>query len=225
MIEDKPKKYSGLTKDNYFIESDSIEHFNIQDLQWFGVTETMSREEVDKRFNRLYSLPLDYKPMKTKEPDNEQYPEYCPHFDRDVPCSQCIENVNNSMNTKETGELLKEALQNEETMKEVIRLATEAQRSVLDTKEKLSKEIRKWIRDYWYSLQDESETFLPEKKRVELEHCIRYFIRETREQAVKSKINKEHFQANMLDGDKVEDCGGAMLSAKSVWEYIQSLSE
>lgn len=32
---------------------------------------------------------------------------------------------------------------------------------------------------------------------------------------------KEYFEANMLDGDKVEDCGGAMLSAASVLEYVQ----
>ena len=33
---------------------------------------------------------------------------------------------------------------------------------------------------------------------------------------------KEHFEANMLDGDKVEDCGGAMLSAEDVWKYIEN---
>lgn len=37
----------------------------------------------------------------------------------------------------------------------------------------------------------------------------------------KMKRVKEHFEANMLDGKPVEDCGGAMLSAISVWEYIQ----
>ena len=31
---------------------------------------------------------------------------------------------------------------------------------------------------------------------------------------------KKHFEANMLDGDNVEDCGNAMLSAKSVLEYV-----
>ena len=31
---------------------------------------------------------------------------------------------------------------------------------------------------------------------------------------------KAHFEQNMLDGDKVEDCGNAMLSAKSVWKYL-----
>lgn len=31
---------------------------------------------------------------------------------------------------------------------------------------------------------------------------------------------KADFQANILDGDKVEDCGKAMLSVESVWEYI-----
>lgn len=38
-------------------------------------------------------------------------------------------------------------------------------------------------------------------------------------------IDKEHFEANMLDGEKVEDCGGAMLSAKNVWEYLKSLQD
>lgn len=32
---------------------------------------------------------------------------------------------------------------------------------------------------------------------------------------------KKHFEANMLDGDDVNDCGGAMLSAKYVLEYLQ----
>ena len=34
---------------------------------------------------------------------------------------------------------------------------------------------------------------------------------------------KKHFEANMLDGDDVKNCGGAMLSAESVLEYISSL--
>jgi hypothetical protein len=32
---------------------------------------------------------------------------------------------------------------------------------------------------------------------------------------------KKHFEANMLDGDPLEDCGGAVLSAESVFEYIK----
>lgn len=35
---------------------------------------------------------------------------------------------------------------------------------------------------------------------------------------------KSHFEQNMLDGDKVENCGKAMLSAESVWEYISDLA-
>jgi len=39
-------------------------------------------------------------------------------------------------------------------------------------------------------------------------------------------LTKQHFEQNMLDGDSVEDCGGAMLSAESVWEYLeQSISK
>ena len=34
------------------------------------------------------------------------------------------------------------------------------------------------------------------------------------------KIKKE-FEANMLDGDDINDCGGAMLSAKEVWLYFR----
>jgi len=39
----------------------------------------------------------------------------------------------------------------------------------------------------------------------------------------KARITKEQFEANLLDGDKVEDCGGAMLSAKDVWEVLSKL--
>ncbi len=41
----------------------------------------------------------------------------------------------------------------------------------------------------------------------------------------KPKQGKKHFEANMLDGDPVNDCGGAMLSARSVWEYINKYYE
>ena len=36
---------------------------------------------------------------------------------------------------------------------------------------------------------------------------------------------REHFEANMLDGDDVYDCGKAMLSAESVYEYIKNYYE
>jgi len=42
---------------------------------------------------------------------------------------------------------------------------------------------------------------------------------------VKARITKEWFEANLLDGDKVEDCGNAMLSAKNVWEVLSELSK
>ena len=35
------------------------------------------------------------------------------------------------------------------------------------------------------------------------------------------KTLKLDFEANMLDGDNVDDCGGAMLSAKEVWELTK----
>ncbi len=37
-------------------------------------------------------------------------------------------------------------------------------------------------------------------------------------------INKKHFEENMLDGDPVEDCGGAMIRASEVWEYLSLLN-
>ena len=33
---------------------------------------------------------------------------------------------------------------------------------------------------------------------------------------------KKDFEANMLDGDKIDDCGGTMLSAKDAWEWCSS---
>jgi hypothetical protein len=32
---------------------------------------------------------------------------------------------------------------------------------------------------------------------------------------------KKTFEANLLDGDKVNDCGGAILDAKDVWEVLE----
>ena len=34
-------------------------------------------------------------------------------------------------------------------------------------------------------------------------------------------IIRKHFEANMLDGDDVYDCGKATLSAEDVYEYIK----
>lgn len=36
---------------------------------------------------------------------------------------------------------------------------------------------------------------------------------------------KKHFEANMLDGEPVDDCGRAMLSAAEVWEYIEEVMD
>jgi hypothetical protein len=36
---------------------------------------------------------------------------------------------------------------------------------------------------------------------------------------------KCHFEANMLDGDDVYDCGKAVLSAEDVYEYIKKYYE
>ena len=32
---------------------------------------------------------------------------------------------------------------------------------------------------------------------------------------------QKHFEANMLDGDSLKDCGNAMLAAEDVFEYMQ----
>jgi len=40
---------------------------------------------------------------------------------------------------------------------------------------------------------------------------------------VEEEIKKD-FEANMLDGNKVEDCGKAMLSAEYVYEYLRSFA-
>jgi len=38
---------------------------------------------------------------------------------------------------------------------------------------------------------------------------------------VKENFNfRKHFEANMLDGADVYDCGKSMISAEEVWEYI-----
>ena len=34
------------------------------------------------------------------------------------------------------------------------------------------------------------------------------------------KIEKEIFEANMLDGDKVDNCGGAMFTVDAVLDYV-----
>ena len=36
---------------------------------------------------------------------------------------------------------------------------------------------------------------------------------------------RRHFEANMLDGEDVYDCGKAMLSAEYVYEYIKKYCE
>lgn len=57
---------------------------------------------------------------------------------------------------------------------------------------------------------------------------VKLFIQSEISKAVakerESIINKKHFEENMLDGDLVEDCGGAMLRASEVWEYLSLLN-
>lgn len=35
--------------------------------------------------------------------------------------------------------------------------------------------------------------------------------------------HKKYFEANLLDGDKVENCGGAMIRADEVWEVAKEM--
>jgi histone deacetylase complex regulatory component SIN3 len=88
------------------------------------------------------------------------------------------------MNTKEPGERIKEVLQNEETMKEVIRLATEEQQSVLDTKEQ-------WEKDFRWFLGSE-----------ELTEEVKDFIRATREQTKKEE--RERIYNKLLDDEELQ---------------------
>lgn len=38
-------------------------------------------------------------------------------------------------------------------------------------------------------------------------------------------LDKQHFEENLLDGDSLDDCGGAMLSAVAVFEYLEERLE
>lgn len=57
-------KYSGVTKDGYFIQSDSIDHFRLQELKSFCITETMTEAEIVKQFGLDYELPKDFRKIK-----------------------------------------------------------------------------------------------------------------------------------------------------------------
>lgn len=56
----KTYKYSGLTKDGYFIQSDILDHFKLQELTQFMVTETLTEKEIRKYFGTEYELPSDF---------------------------------------------------------------------------------------------------------------------------------------------------------------------
>lgn len=53
-------KYSAVTKDGFFIQSNNIDDFRLQDLESFTVTEKMTKEEVIKHFGLDYKLPEDF---------------------------------------------------------------------------------------------------------------------------------------------------------------------
>jgi len=58
-----------------------------------------------------------------------------------------------------------------------------------------------------------------------LEETIMHLITLHTDKAVKaSRMSQEYFEANLLDGDDVNDCGGAMLSAENVWELIDEFN-
>lgn len=53
-------KYTGLTKDGFLIQSDILDHFRLQDLTQFTVTEQMTEEQIRKEFGTDYDLPADF---------------------------------------------------------------------------------------------------------------------------------------------------------------------
>lgn len=57
-------KYSGITKDDYFIQSNNIDDFRLQDFKSFTYTEKMTEKEVIKRFGRNYDLPKDFNSLQ-----------------------------------------------------------------------------------------------------------------------------------------------------------------
>lgn len=78
--------------------------------------------------------------------------------------------------------------------------------------EKLPKNVRMWIIDYWYLLQDECGNKLSEHRRVELEHYFRQLLEKERERERKEivekieKINVNEHICRFNDGDCVCDC-------------------
>jgi len=107
------------------------------------------------------------------------------------------------MNTKEPGELLQEALQNEETMLEVGRLATEEQKAVLNTKEQLDPlKVLEYKKDEYFTRlfnqfsmeAREGYPWTQDGQRMieriaELRSDLFDFIRETREQAYQKGLD------------------------------------
>ena len=95
-----------------------------------------------------------------------------------------------TMNTP--GKQLKNLLHNEGAMLDVAKKATEDQRESMNTPdvEKLPIDVRTWLRDYWYSLQDVVP--LPESKRVELEQYVSAAIEEARRERDKEIVKIIH---------------------------------
>lgn len=68
--------------------------------------------------------------------------------------------------------------------------------------EKLPIEVRTWIRDYWYSLQDIAQ--LPESKRVELEQLIRTTLTAVAEEA-RAEAESECFESRKILWERMKE--------------------
>ena len=60
-------------------------------------------------------------------------------------------------------------------------------------------EAKKWIRDYWYSLQNEYENKLPEQKRVDLEHFIKIKLEEQKKHYEEALTDERHLLEATMD--------------------------
>ena len=64
MAKEERYKYSGTTKDGYLIQSNNIEHFRLEKLKSFTITEYMTEKEIRKHFGTDYKLPNDLRRLK-----------------------------------------------------------------------------------------------------------------------------------------------------------------
>lgn len=83
-------------------------------------------------------------------------------------------------------------------------------------------ELREKIKNcgnFYRTLEEEWGKDLAENNLDELLTLYTQSLKEEREKAVRGL--KKSFEANLLDGDTVEDCGNAMLSASEVYSFLE----